>query len=183
MKRALLLATAFFALSTFTAAQESLVSREGCKIIELDKPQKETTWENPEFGSIDEIKTCTKVYVWAADLDERKKIIKALEKDKTLTIVDSIKQSEFAIAFEVGGVNTGATIIGNTVTNNSREIGRLIAITRGTVDDNGKRHQRIVWSDTETRDFSGGVSFSRPPLTNSLNHFLKDLKKAREGKK
>lgn len=180
MRSALLLAAALLTFSTVAVAQESPVSREGCRLIDIDKPQKETTWESPEFGSLDEIKNCTKVYVWASDFDDRKRILKALEKEKTLTVVGSVKESEFAIAFQVGGMNTGASIAGGVVTNNRTEVGQLLVFSRGSVDENGKRHQRIVWSDTETRDFSGGITFSRTPLSNSLNQFLKDLRKARE---
>jgi hypothetical protein len=57
------------------------------------------TTDLPSYGTIDQIKDYRRVYVASDNEDSRKRIIKALGKDKTLEVVNSPDTAQFFIEY------------------------------------------------------------------------------------
>jgi hypothetical protein len=136
------------------------------------------TSELPTYGSISGIKDAKKVYVTSENEDSRKRVIKALGKDKTLEVVNSPDEAQFFIEYS--------------------ELSREAVSTDRHINDRQQRNQMrvytfspvkqktIIWSDTVSRDtehFMGMKMYDGGRGEGELTgRFLKALKKAREGK-
>lgn len=160
-----------------SAIVSAMVEKAGEKPPE-QKPITSTT-EAPEYGAFAEIKDAKTVYIDTPDIKARQIITKELASIPQLTIVSSVRDSDFTLAFRIGSSNTGASVTGNTITSNAEVVGELYAIRDGSIDSDNRRHLRIVWSTRKRQAYSSGISFSRHPATNAINQFIKELKKIR----
>jgi hypothetical protein len=158
------------------------IGQPGCNPGVPTRLAKTATQENPEYGDISEITQCKSVYVFAADYEARQRIVKEIEKDKSLRVVSSDADADFFIEYGAGAYTRGATVSGNQVNKNDSLVGEFRVTVRGQIDDQDRRHQRIVWGKRNTQDFVNGITFSRNPEVNLAREFLKALKKARGGK-
>jgi hypothetical protein len=141
----------------------------------------EGTWENPEYGNISEINESTKVFVLSENSEARNFIINELSKYPRLQIVGRMEDADFMLVFAMAAQNTGASIIGSSVSRNTVVVGELGVVTRGRIENN-KRHQRILWTAKKVQNWSGGLTLSRHPAVNAVRDFIKDLKKSRKEK-
>lgn len=127
------------------------------------------------YGSIDAIKSFSRVYVASDNEESRKRIIKELSKNRNLVVVDSPDEAEFFIEYS--------------------ELGREVAVTGGRTKEREERSQMLVfvigsdkrkiiaWSESRSRDteeFLGMKMFDSGKNESELTKkFLKALKKAR----
>lgn len=132
----------------------------------------------PTYGSVDQIKTFTKVYVASDNDDSRKRIIKSLGKDKTLQAVNSPDEAQFFI--EYGELSREAVVTG-IFTNQTKERQQRNQMRVFVIGADGKK--TVVWSDThsrETEHFMGMKMYDSGRSESGLTgKFLKALKKVR----
>ena len=136
----------------------------------------------PTYGSIDQIKTFVKVYVASDNDDSRKRIIKALGKDKALIVVNSPDEAQFFI--EYGELSREAVVTG-IFTNKTKERQQRNQMRVFVVRADSRK--TVVWSETDSREtehFMGMKMYDSGRSESALTgRFLKALKKARAGEK
>jgi hypothetical protein len=129
----------------------------------------------PTYGNISDIKDFKKVYVASENEDSRKRIIKALEKDKSLEVVNSPDEAQFYLEF--GELSREAVSTERDI-NERQQRTQMRAYTLGA-----DKRKVIVWSDNATRDtehFMGMKMYdSGRGESELISKFLKALKKAR----
>ncbi len=130
--------------------------------------------DDPDYGTIDDIKTMSKVYVRADDDDARAKIVKMISAYPGLELVSSSKSAEIILEFgtltrDVAG-NRGPLAMGASMALKSQ----MRAYT--TKPDGTKV---IAWTETETLDVTNAMTFSAPNEMNLTHHFINALQKAR----
>lgn len=132
----------------------------------------------PSYGGIDQVKAHSRVYVASDNDDSRKRIIKALGKDKTLQVVNSPDEAQFFI--EYGELSREAVVTG-VFTNETKERQQRNQM-RVFVFGADKR-KIVVWSETDSRETEHfmGMKMYDPGRSESelTGKFLKALKKAR----
>lgn len=132
----------------------------------------------PTYGTIDQIKNFTKVYVASDNDDSRKRIIKALGKDSSIVVVNSPDDAQFFI--EYGELSREAVVTG-IFTNQTKERQQRNQM-RVFVFSADKR-KTVVWSETDSREtehFLGMKMYDSGRSESDLTKkFLKALKKAR----
>lgn len=130
----------------------------------------------PTYGSLDAIKNQRRVYVASENEDSRRRIIKALAKDKTLEVVGSPDEAQFFI--EYGELSREATVTG-IVTNENKERQQRNQMRVFTIGPDNRRI--IVWSETgsrETEHFMGMKMYDSGRSESALtSKFLKALKR------
>lgn len=135
----------------------------------------------PTYGQLADIKGARKVYVTSENEDSRKRVIKAIEKDKTLEVVGAPEDAQFFVEF--GELSREATTTG--ITGNIKEREQRNQMRVYTMKPDGRK--TIVWSDTlarQTEHFMGMKMYDSGRGESELTKkFLKELKKAREGKR
>lgn len=136
----------------------------------------------PEYGDISEIKDMHRVYVHSDDYHAREIILKEIAKEKSLEVVGKIEEAEFIIGFGDRAFGTGFMISSGTVIHNSAQVGDMYVYIRGEQIDEHHYRPRILWAKRNTRSYSGAITFSRHPATNTTREFLKVLKKVRDRK-
>lgn len=179
----LLLLSGEASAQTATEKSKRNTGQPGCNPTLTDNLKKSVSTEGFEYGDMSEISTCRTVFVHAPDYETREKIIKELSKDSTYQVVGTSEEADFFIDFFTGAYTRGATVTGNTVSNNNSLVGELLVSVRGKITEQDKRMLRVVWGKKNTQDFVNGMSLSRNPATNLTRDFLKALKKSKEGKK
>ena len=136
------------------------------------------TTDLPSYGTIDQIKDYRRVYVASDNEDSRKRIIKALGKDKALEVVNSPDAAQFFIGYSE--LSREAVVTGSR-TNERQQRNQMRAFVIGTA-----RRKVIVWSETDSREtehFLGMKMYDSGRSESELtNKFLKALKKSRTGK-
>ena len=145
-----------------------------------ERVQKGSTWDSPEYGELKEIVKMHKVYVIIDNQEARKLILAELAKDPTLIVVGKKEDCEFGITMRWDTETTGASVYFSTVSRNTMTVAEYLVLLRGPIDEQGLRHQRIVWSTTKRQAWSSGITFNRAPAVNATREFLKVLKKERE---
>ena len=132
----------------------------------------------PSYGSIDAIKSSTRVYVASENQDSRKRIVKALSKNRDLVVVGSPDEAQFFIEYSELGRDVAVT---GERTKERQERGQLLAFILGP-----DKQKIIVWSESrsrETEDFLGMNMYDSGRNESELtNKFLKALKKAKDAK-
>jgi hypothetical protein len=165
------------------------IGRPGCNPGVPTRLAREATSEGPEFGDLSEITDCRTVYVEVTDLDVRSKIIKELQKDPKLTIVGNDEDADFFISFAQQSFYQGATVtpnpaLGPQVTNRSTSVGEMTVTVRGRIDDLDRRHTRYIWQHKSAVNYYNGTKgLGHTPPVAAAREFLKQLEKARGGKK
>lgn len=128
----------------------------------------------PTYGDIGQIKTFSRVYVASDNEDSRKRVIKALSKDKTLEVVGSPDAAQFFVEFSE--LSREATTTGHVKEREQRNQMRVY-----TLGSEGRKV--VVWSDTlarATEHMMGIKMFDSGRGEDQLtSKFLKALKKAR----
>jgi hypothetical protein len=157
--------------------------RPGCNPTLTDNLTKAVSTEGFEYGDMSEITECRTVFIHSQDYEAREKIIKEMSKAATFRVVGKADEADFFIDYFTGSYTRGATVTGNTVNKNDSLVGELLVSVRGQIDENDKRHLRVVWGKKNTQDYVNGMTLSRNPATNLTRDFLKALKKFREEKK
>lgn len=136
------------------------------------------TSDLPVYGSLTDIKGARKVYVASENEDSRKRVVKALGKDKSLEVVNSPDEAEFFLEFSE--LSREATTTGHVKEREQRNQLRAY-----TVRADGKKV--VVWGDTlarETEHMMGIKMFDSGRGEDQLtSKFLKALKKSREEKR
>lgn len=136
------------------------------------------TSDLPTYGSLADIKDAKKVYVGSENEDSRKRVIKALRKDKTLEVVNSPEDAQFFVEF--GELSREATVTGHIKEREQRNQMRVYTLT-------SDKRRVIVWAETasrETEHFMGMKMYDSGRGEAELtSKFLKALKRVREGKK
>jgi hypothetical protein len=131
----------------------------------------------PTYGQLADIKDARKVYVTSENEDSRRRVIKALGKDKTLEVVDAPEAAQFFVEF--GELSREATTTGTTGSIKERETRNQMRVY--TVKPDGRKI--IVWSDTLARQtehmFGMKMYDSGRGESELTKKFLKELKKAR----
>jgi hypothetical protein len=131
----------------------------------------------PTYGTIDQIKTLTKVYVASDNGDSRQRIIKALGKDKSLQVVNSPDEAQFFI--EYGELSREAVVTGSQ-TKERQQRNQMRVFVLGA-----DKRRTIVWSETDSREtehFMGMKMYDSGRSESELTgKFLKAVKKARNG--
>ena len=121
----------------------------------------------PEYGEITELKDNLKVYLATESPSSRKLIIKAL--DKKFTVVSSPDDAEFFLTYDVE-----ASTESRGLQRSHYMRSRMLAYT---LTEKGRK--RILWSDDETWESRGGMTFTAPNEWNLAKNFIKALKKAK----
>lgn len=133
------------------------------------------TAQLPTYGTIDDIKTVTRVYVASDNQDSRKRIIKSLGKDQKLEVVNSPTEAQFFLEYSDTGRDVSVTGERNK---ERQERSQMIAYIMRD------KEKVIVWSETrkrETSDFLGMKMYDSGRNESELtSKFLKALKKARD---
>lgn len=124
----------------------------------------------PEYGTIQDIKGLTKIFVHAEDHDARTTIIKMLKHYNGVQVFDSAREAEIILDYTILTRDVVATRRGGAMALKSQ----MRAYT--TKSDGTKL---IAWTETETYDVSGGFTLSAPNEVNLTHHFVRDLQKAR----
>ena len=131
--------------------------------------------ELPSYGTIDQIKSFARVYVASDNEDARKRVIKALSKDKTLEVVNSPGEAQFFIEYSEIGREVAVT---GERTKERQQRSQMIAFVNGP-----DKQKIIVWSENrsrDTEDFLGMKMYDSGRNESELTKkFLKALKKVR----
>lgn len=129
----------------------------------------------PTYATIDAIRSLSRVYVASDNEDSRKRIIKALSKDKTLEVVNSPHEAQFFI--EYSELSREVSTVERTKERQERS--QMIAFVIGS-----DKQKIIVWSENRSRDtehFLGMKMYDSGHNESELiNKFLKALKRARK---
>lgn len=129
----------------------------------------------PTYDTIERIKTYARVYVASDNQDSRKRIIKALGKDKALETVNSPDDAQFFIEYSELGRDVA---VSGERTRERQERGQMIVFVIGS-----DKRKVIVWSANRSRDteqFLGMKMYDSGRNESELtSRFLKALKKAR----
>lgn len=129
----------------------------------------------PTYGSIEQIKLHSRVYVTSDNEDSRKRVIKALSKGSNLVVVNSPDEAQFFI--EYSELSREATVTGER--NKERQQRSQMRVFVFSPD----KSRVVVWSETgsrETEHFLGMKMYDSGRNESELtNKFLKALKKAR----
>lgn len=129
----------------------------------------------PTYGSIEQIKHHSRVYVTSDNEDSRKRVIKALSKDSNLVVINSPDEAQFFI--EYSELSREATVTGER--NKERQQRSQMRVFVFSPD----KSRVVVWSETgsrETEHFLGMKMYDSGRNESELtNKFLKALKKAR----
>jgi hypothetical protein len=165
------------------------IGRPGCNPGVPTRLAKESTADAPEFGDLSEITDCRTVYVGVTDLEARSKILKELQKDSTLTVVGNSEDADFFISYGsesrfLGSTTTRNPAVGPMTTNTTQVVGQMTVSVRGRIDDQDRRHGRIVFQTTSALNYYNGTRGrgSEPPVA-TAREFLKQLAKLRSEKK
>jgi hypothetical protein len=129
----------------------------------------------PEYGDASELKEVKKVYVTSEELDSRKLILWQLKRDKgtALEMVNTADDADVILEYKV---MSSTEARGRQSSHYMRSELVAYRLTEG-------KRRRILWSDDETYEQSGGMAMSRPNEVNLTMHFVKAVRKARGEKK
>src|ERR1043165_429545 len=164
------------------------IGRPGCTPGAPPRLAKTATNEAPEFGDLSEITDCHTVYVEVRDLEVRQKIVKELQKDSKLTVVGNDEDADFFINYDAQSHYRGATVtpnaaLGPQITNTTTNVGEIYVTVRGRIDDQDRRHTRIIWTHKSTLNYYNGTrGLGKQPEVAATREFLKQLNKARAEK-
>ena len=128
----------------------------------------------PTYGKIEQLKGLRRVYVASASEDSRTRIIKALEKEKNLQVVNSPEKAQFFLSYEE--LSREAAVKG-------RLIGREQRSQMRAYLQSADGRKTVVWSEDSSRETEHlmGMTTSDSGRGESelTKKFLKELKKAR----
>lgn len=134
--------------------------------------------EDPDYGTIDDIKSLSKVYVRADDDDARATIVKMLGAYAGLEVVNSAKDAEIILELTTltrdVAANRGPYARGASMALKSQ-------MRAYTTKESGTKI--IAWTETETLDVTNAFTLSAPNEVNLTHHFVNALQKARGEKK
>jgi hypothetical protein len=135
-----------------------------------------------ESGQLSEIRDKRRVYVYESDGESPyKKIIKELSKYPGVEIVATPDEAEFAVTYRENYSLDGVRMYssGTSAVIETARSGHLYVFTRGAEISDALYRPRVVWTETNTRNYVNGLTFSRHPATNLARHFIKALKELR----
>jgi hypothetical protein len=138
------------------------------------KPALSAAFGEPEYGTIQDIKGLSKVFVRADDDDARSTIIGMLHGYEGLQVVESPRDAE--IILDYGNLtrdvaaNYGRGAMGASMALKS-QMRASITKADGT--------KLIAWTETETFDVTNGLTFNAPNEVNLTHHFVREIQKAR----
>ena len=128
----------------------------------------------PEYGTIDDIKNLTKVYVTADDDGVRSTIVGMLHGYERLQVVNSPKEAEIVLEYTTltrdVAANRGPGAMGASMAQKSQMRASVLR------EDGGRL---IAWSKTETYDVTNGFVLGAPNEVNLTHHFVEAIQKAR----
>ncbi|MGI8654950.1 MAG: hypothetical protein ACR2LC_07005 [Pyrinomonadaceae bacterium] len=128
----------------------------------------------PESGSIETIKDFHDVYVICEDTDVRKNIVSMLRGYDGVTVVDDPKVARFYLEYSTLSRDVAPGYGGKQMALKSQMRAFIVKEDKTRV---------TAWSETETYDMSGGMSFSAPNEINLTHHFINLLQVTRGEKK
>ena len=126
----------------------------------------------PTYGKSEELRDLRLVYVTSDEPDSRQLVLSILKKYEGLKIVDSPEEAEFILE---------CVVKASTESLGRRRSHYLRTLMTAYKLDGGKK--RILWTENETYEETGGMAFSRPNEVNLARHFVSMLKKMRGEKK
>lgn len=124
----------------------------------------------PEYGTIQDIKGLSKVFVRADDDDARSTIIDLLRGYEGVEVVNSPKEAEVILDYGTLTRDVAPGHFGASMALKSQM--RAYAIK-----PDGTR--LIAWTETETFNVSGGFVMGAPNEANLTHHFVRAMQKAR----
>lgn len=127
----------------------------------------------PVYGSVNDLKDLTKVYVASDEPGSRNLVLRELNKYKGLTVVTAPDEAEFILQCEIKASTESR---GRQRSHYYRTL-----LTAYSVNKEGRK--TIHWTENETYQESGGFTLSRPNETNLARHFIDAIKKLRGEKK
>lgn len=130
----------------------------------------------PTYGSIDAIRFHQRVYIASENEDSRKRLIKAIEKDKNLRVVNSPEEAQFFV--EYSELSREVSVTGSR-NKERQQRSQMIVYVIGA-----EKRKTIVWSETrsrETEHFMGMKMYDSGRSESELaKKFLKALEKGRK---
>lgn len=128
----------------------------------------------PDYGSIEDIKSLKKIFIRTEDDDDRKVIVKMIGAYEGLEIVNNMKDAEILLDLTTltrdVAPNRGPRAVGASMALKSQMRAHAIRPDGSTV---------IAWTETETLDTVNTFTLSAPNEMNLTHHFVRDLQKAR----
>lgn len=146
----------------------------------------------PEYGTLPDIKDMRRVYVYSDDLEARGLVLEELSKDPQLQVVGKLEEAEFFIFYGRSFFDTGYSsfggifggVFGNVTTKNTAEVGEYYVLMRGDKLESGAFRPRIIWGKQNLRVMRGNPFIkTKLPARGVTKNFVKELQKARAGKK
>lgn len=126
--------------------------------------------QEPDYGTIEDIKALSKLYVKADDDDSRNMIIDLLRGYSGVQVVNSSRDAEIILDYETLTRDVAPGRHGASMAKKSQM--RAYAIK----PDGSKV---IAWTETETFDVNNGFVLGAPNEMNLTQHFVNALQKAR----
>lgn len=128
----------------------------------------------PEYGTIDDIKNLTKIYVTADDDGVRSTIVGMLHGYERLQAVNSTKEAEIVLEYTTltrdVAANRGPGAVGASMALRSQ---MRASVLKGDGD------RLIAWSKTETYNVTNGFVLGASNEVNLTHHFIEAIQKAR----
>jgi len=128
----------------------------------------------PDYGTIEDIKGMTKLYVTASDDDSRTTIVDLLKGYSGVTLVNRSQDADFILEYSTLTRDVAANSGPGAMGASKHEKSQMRAYV--SRPDGSKL---IAWTETETLDVTNGMVFGAPNETNLTHHFVKALQKAR----
>ncbi len=146
----------------------------------------------PEYGTLSDITSLRRVYVYSDDLGARDLILQELRKDPQLEVVGKLEEAEFFIFYGRSFFDTGYTsfggifggVFGNMTTKNTAEIAEYYVLMRGDKLDGNSFRPRILWGKQNLRVVrSNAFVKTKLPAQEVTRKFVKELQKTRAERK
>jgi hypothetical protein len=135
---------------------------------------------NAQFGSISEMLQSRRFWVLteAGDLDSKRIITEELLRAfPKLSAANRLEEAQFIIALQLRDQATGAVVTSNSNLSNATVVGEMMVFTTVPVST-GVPQIRILFRTKKTQSFAqSGLTFNRPPATNAVRDFVKELQK------
>lgn len=160
-------------------------------LLIVSGPSRYARGQTPEYGSVDELKGVTKIYVFTGnDLEVRENIVNEIRKKLPhLIVTNTIAEADVSLAFDAfasttrsGSVTTGsatASVFGNTVYGSGSSVTTpvdqtVIYATGFVVRFTPENRIRLLMQFSDVKS----IIWERRPSTNFARAFVKAYKKA-----
>lgn len=146
----------------------------GMKSVQVPATTVHPVSREPEYGTIQDIKALSRVFVRADDDDVRATIVRMLKGYERLRVVNSSAEAEILLDYVVltrdVAANRGPYARGASMALKSQMRAYAMKPSGSSV---------IAWTETETLNVTNAFTFSAPNEMNLTHHFVRDLQKAR----